>query len=188
MEPDSDAALVHRLQCGDTAAFDQIYDGYNRRLYGFLWRMARNRDIAEDLVEETWLRLVSAAPGLPAGTRLGPWLFTVARNLYVSHCRSRLREQAYTADLSLLWPGDLPRSPFDLAHSSELEDRVEAAVAELPLLYREAILLVGVEGLRPAEAAAVCGISPEALRQRLSRARALLAQRLGDVLAKEVMA
>ena len=54
------------------------------------------------------------------------------------------------------------------------------ALAGLPVLYREALLLVGVEGLRPAEAAVVCGVSPEAMRQRLSRARALLAERLED--------
>lgn len=55
---------------------------------------------------------------------------------------------------------------------------VESALAALPATYREALLLVGVEGFRPAEAAAVCDISPEAMRQRLSRARALLTRRL----------
>lgn len=178
MQQDFEAALVSRLRQGDHAAFDEIFDAYNRRLLHFLWRMARNRAVAEDLSEETWLRLVSAAGDLRAETRLGPWLFTVARNLYVSHCRSRARHQSYTSDLILLWPGDMAQSPFDLACSNAFEARVEAAVAALPPLYREAILLVGVEGLRPAEAAEVCGVSPETLRQRLSRARALLSRRL----------
>jgi RNA polymerase sigma-70 factor (ECF subfamily) len=56
----------------------------------------------------------------------------------------------------------------------------EAALASLPADYREVLLLVGVEGFRPVDAAAVCGISPEALRQRLSRARALLTRRLEE--------
>ena len=63
---------------------------------------------------------------------------------------------------------------------TEFQDRLEAALAEVPPTYREVLLLVGFEGLRPADAAAVCGITPEALRQRLSRARALLSQRLKD--------
>lgn len=171
VEPDSEVALVRRLRAGDSAAFDEIYAVFNNRLLSFLTRMASNRSIAEDLLEETWLRLVSSAEDLRADTRLGPWLFTVARNLYVSYCRSRLREIAYTADLVLLWPGELPRTPFDTASFNELEEHLEAAIAQLPPTYREAILLVCVEHLRPVDAAAVCGISAQLFRQRLKRAR-----------------
>jgi RNA polymerase sigma factor (sigma-70 family) len=171
VEPEIEVALVRRLRSGDSTAFDQIYVVFNNRLLTFLTRMARNRSVAEDLLEETWLRLVSSAEDLREDTRLGPWLFTVARNLYISYCRSRLRETAYTADLVLLWPGELPRTPFDTASFNELEERLEAAIAQLPPTYREAILLVCVEQLRPVDAAAVCGISAELLRQRLKRAR-----------------
>ena len=174
VEQESDFALVERLRAGDSAAFDEIYRVFNTRLLSFLTRMARNRWVAEDLVEETWLRLVSSAEDLRANTRLAAWLFTVARNLYVSYCRSRLRENAYTADLVVLWPGELPRTPFDMASLNEFEGRLEAAIARLPPTYREAILLVGVEQLRPADAAAVCGISAELLRQRLKRGRDLI--------------
>jgi RNA polymerase sigma-70 factor, ECF subfamily len=61
---------------------------------------------------------------------------------------------------------------------SEFEQRLEAALGEMPPIYREVLLLVGFEGLQPGDAAAVCGITPEALRQRLSRGRTLLSQRL----------
>jgi RNA polymerase sigma-70 factor (ECF subfamily) len=132
------------------------------------------------MVEETWLRLVSGGEDLRADTRLGPWLFTVARNLYVSYCRSRAREESYTADLVLLWPSGLPQSPFHFAALNEFEERLEEAIASLPPMYREALLLVGVEQLRPVDAARVCGISPESLRQRLSRARGLITRFLED--------
>jgi RNA polymerase sigma-70 factor (ECF subfamily) len=79
-----------------------------------------------------------------------------------------------------LWPTGHRTSPFEETAANELERRLEVALASLPVTYREALLLVGVEGLRPAEAARVCGISGDALRQRLSRARALLEQRLRD--------
>jgi len=171
MERELEIALVIRLPAGDISAFDEIYDVFNHRLLSFLTRMAKNRSVAEDLLEETWLRLVSSGEDLHAETRLGPWLFTVARNLYLSHCRSRAREHSYTADLILLWPGGHPQSPYDLASLNELEERLEAAIASLPPIYREVVLLVAVEQLRPVEAARVCGISPESLRQRLSRAR-----------------
>lgn len=180
MELEIEIALVQRLRAGDRTAFDEIYAVFNRRLLSFLTRMARDRSVAEDLLEETWLRLVSSAEGLRADTRLGPWLFTVARNLYVSYCRSRVRESAYTADLVLLWPGELPRTPFDAASLNEFEERLEAAIAQLPPTYRETILLVCVEQLRPVDAAAVCGISAELLRQRLKRAREFISRVITD--------
>lgn len=179
VERERELELVSGLRAGDSTAFDEIYIVFNRRLLNFLARMARNRSVAEDLLEETWLRLISVGEGLRADTRLGPWLFTVARNLYVSYCRSRVREIAYTADLVFLWP-ETPKTPFDLASLSEFEERLEAAVADLPPIYREVILLVSVEQLRPVDAAEVCGISPESLRQRLKRARDLLSLSLAQ--------
>jgi RNA polymerase sigma-70 factor (ECF subfamily) len=180
VEPELEVALVGRLRAGDTTAFDEIYYAFNRRLLNFLARLTKNRSVAEDLLEETWLRFVEGMEDLDADTRLGPWLFTVARNLYVSHCRSRAREHSYTSDLILLWPSGLSQSPFELASSSQFEEHLEAAITSLPPIYREVLLLVGVEQLRPMDAAKVCGISPESLRQRLSRARAMVSRYLAD--------
>lgn len=176
MERERELALVSRLRTGDLTAFDDVFEAFNHRVLNFLTRMAKNRSIAEDLLEETWLRLVSSGEDLRADTQLGPWLFTVARNLYLSHCRNRAREQSYTADLSLLWPSGLAQSPFDVACMNEFEQRLEAALALLSPTYREVLLLVAVEGLRPVDAAKVCRISPETLRQRLCRARQLISR------------
>ena len=80
-----------------------------------------------------------------------------------------------------MWPSPAPwPSPFDLAAAGELERRVERALSTLSPQSREVILLVGYEGLTPTDAAVVCGISPEVARQRLSRARVALAQKLHD--------
>lgn len=152
---------------------------FNVRLFSFLLRLSRRREVAEDLLEETWLRLVSHATRLRPDTRLAPWLFTVARNLYVSYQRSRLLEDTHASSLIGLWPCGLTgASPFESTAANEMERQIEAALVSLPATYREVLLLVGVDGFRPAEAAAICGISPEAFRQRLSRARALLASKL----------
>jgi RNA polymerase sigma factor (sigma-70 family) len=184
MDRESELALVARLRAGDAAAFDAVLEQFNTPLFTFLTRLSRRRDVAEDLLEETWLRLVVRAPGLRQDTRLGPWLFTVARNLYVSYCRSRLVENSHLASLIGLWPsGPAQPSPFESTSATENERRIEAVLAALPLLYREALLLVGVQGLSISEACEVCGVSPEAMRQRLSRARALLARRLEDTVA-----
>jgi len=180
MDRQSELLLVRRLREGNASAFDPIYEEYHARLFNFLARLCRRRDVAEDLLEETWLRFVKSARRLRPDTRLAPWLFTVARNLYFSYCRSRAFEESQLADLISLWPNTathLP-SPFEAASANDLERRTERALARLPAPYREVLLLVAVEGLSPAEAAGVCGVSPEAMRQRLSRARAMLANEL----------
>ncbi|HWN86822.1 MAG TPA: RNA polymerase sigma factor [Vicinamibacterales bacterium] len=180
MDRESELALVDRLRAGDTAAFDAVHAAFNARLYGFLARLARSRDVAEDLLEDTWMRFVTHADQLRPDTRLGPWLFTVARNVHVTWCRARAVESRATATLDL-WPITVPfDSPFERTAGNELERRIEAALGALPVEAREVLLLVGMEGLTPSEAAAVCGVTPEAMRQRLKRARAELSRRLDD--------
>jgi RNA polymerase sigma-70 factor (ECF subfamily) len=172
--------LVARLKAGDGEAFEEIYAEFNPRLFNFLARLCRRRDSAEDLLEETWMRVVSHAARLQDDTMLAPWLFTIARNLFTSYCRSRLL--AYdAASLACLWPVPPAHpSPFEMAAAGELQRRVEVALARLPGAYREALLLVAMEQFTPAEAASVCGITPEAMRQRLKRARAMLARRMEE--------
>jgi RNA polymerase sigma-70 factor (ECF subfamily) len=168
--------LVVRLKAGDPAAFEAIYEAYRPRLFGFLVRLSRRRDLAEDLLEETWLRLVTRSATLTDEARLGPWLFTVARNLYFSWRRSRAVDATRTSELDPAWPApERGDSPFEAVARAELERRLEAALARLPLRDRELLLLVGVEGLTPSEAAGVCGLPAVTLRARLHRAREKLA-------------
>jgi RNA polymerase sigma-70 factor, ECF subfamily len=179
MDRDSELALIRRLRAGECAAFDAVFDQFHPRLFRFLARLSRSRDVAEDLLEETWLRFVAHASRLRPDTRLGAWLFTVAHHLFVSYCRSRLLDETAASDLISLWPLASPSpSPFETAAVGELERRIEVALSTMPARHREVLLLVAVEGLTPGEAAVVCGISPDALRQRLFRARAMLAARL----------
>ena len=119
---------------------------------------------------------------LRADTRFAPWLFTVARNLYVSYCRARALEEAYGGP-----PWSCGRrisatvSPFDETAASELERRIERALARMPATAREVLLprwrrRTRAVGSRPV----VCGVTPEALRQRLqSRAGAAGARARG---------
>lgn len=179
MDRETELALVARLRGGDRTAFDEIHAAFNDRLFTFLARLSCRRDVAEDLLDETWLRLVSHAERLKPDTTLGRWLFTVARNLHVTYVRARVLEDTTSCGLVGLWPFGVHRSsPFEETAAGELERRVERAIATLPSASREVLLLVATTGLTPTEAAAVCGVTPEALRQRLSRARAQLSRAL----------
>jgi RNA polymerase sigma-70 factor (ECF subfamily) len=183
MEREQELRLVEGLRRRDSAAFEAVHEAFHARLFGFLARLSGNRDVAEDLAEETWLRLVTHAARLRPDTNLAAWIFTVARNLHTSYCRSRLIEDSLSTGTLGLWPSTaMPPSPLESATASETAARLAMAFRKLPLLYREALLLAA-EGMRPSEAAVVCGVTPEAMRQRLSRARAQLDDRLAKTTA-----
>src|SRR3954468_23797926 len=110
VDRETELALVAQLRRGDADAFDAAYAAFNTRLFTFLLRLSRRREVAEDLLEETWLRLVKSASRLRPDTRLGPWLFTVARNLHVSFSRSRLLEDSLSASMVAIWPSSSERS------------------------------------------------------------------------------
>ena len=181
MDRDDERSLVERLRAGDTGAFDEVFDAYRPRVFAFLLRMSRNRTLAEDLLDETWLRLVSHAPRLLPDTNIGPWLFTVARNLYWTFRRDSLVEDTFAPALLTLWPSPAPwPSPFDLAVAGELERRVEARAIQTLTAIPGSRAACRPRGPDAGDAAVVCGISAEALRQRLSRARAALTQELRE--------
>lgn len=147
--------------------FDRVYAAHQARIFSFLLRLCRRRDLADDLAQETWLRFARATQkDHPNVTAL---LFTIARNVFRSHCRWSV------LDLSRFFvpPDDVV--PPDVAHERREEiARLELALARLPVSAREVLLLVGVEGMEQETAAEVLNISYDALRQRLARARAML--------------
>ena len=172
--------LIGGLKRGEAAAFDRAYLQYRGRLFGYLSRMARRRDLAEDLLQETWFRLAQRAPELDDDTDLGAWLFTVARNLFLSHVRSAMTGADRLHTMSFWESQATYTTPFELASASETQQRLESALCELPIDYREVLVLVVVERLEPLAVSKVLGIRPEAVRKRLERARSLLSERLGE--------
>lgn len=181
MGSEPDGELVRGLRAGDPEAFDRVWAVWNPRLFAYLLRLCRRRELAEELLEETWLRVVKGFGGLRDESRLAPWLFAIARNLWLSHRRATLLEpESLAASPDLDLPDAAGPSPLEAAAASELQARLERALGLLPAPLREALLLVGVHGFTPGEAARVVGVTPEAFRQRLSRGRALLAARLRD--------
>lgn len=168
-----ETALVGELRAGQSAAFDRVYALHQARVFSFLLRLSGRREVAEDLTQETWIKLAKSAPTLREDTRLLPYLFTIARNAFISWRRwamldlSRLVTIGFQADA-------LSDSPSELHDRAEDMALLERALQKLPVASREVLLLVGVEGFEQEEAAKILGVEYAALRKRLSRARAEL--------------
>ncbi len=167
-----DAALVADLKRGDAPAFERAFTAHQPGIHRFLRRLTRNDATALELSQDTWLKLAEEAPYLRDDTVLRAWLFTVARNLFLSHRRWSLLDGSRLDELLFWGRGRADEhTPEASASSSQEAAALERAYAQLPLKYAEALALVAGEGFEPSEAAAVLGIKPEAFRQRLSRAR-----------------
>jgi RNA polymerase sigma-70 factor (ECF subfamily) len=182
MDREAEIAAVAGLKRGEVWAFDAVYEEYRARVFSFALRLLGRRAVAEEIAQETWMRLAARAGRLNDDTRLGSWLFTVARNLCISSWRASAHDTAFVSDdgLQALPDGRRP-SPLQAAEASELRGRLDRALARLAVDDREVLLLVGVEGLTPSEAAAVCGVRATTLRKRLQRARERLAGALWAV-------
>ena len=173
--------LVDRLRSGEGAAFDELYAAERDRVYRFLFRLCGGRrDLAEDLFQETWMRLARHARTLRADTDLVAWLYTVGRNLHRSHARWAVVDRRALGRLERWWYlDDAPsQRPDERAAAAAALSRLEAAIAELPGAQREVLLLAVGEGLPQDEVARLLGMSHDAVRQRLSRARAALARQV----------
>lgn len=172
-----DAALVAQLRAQERGAFDRLYALHHERIWRFLLRLSGRRDEAEDLFQETWVQAARHAHRLEVGSRLLPWLFTIARNQHRSARRFLLFDFRRKENLALepmLGPSDPEALLLDVEEMRALED----ALASLGDAHREVLLLAHVEGMASLDIAAVLSLSDEAVRKRLSRARTELRERI----------
>jgi RNA polymerase sigma-70 factor, ECF subfamily len=172
--PDQDALRL--LEQGDPRGFDLAYARYAGRIFGFLFRLSGSRAVAEDLFQHTFMRLAEFGARLRVDSDLRAWLFSVARNAYHSHARSRAVRASADVELFPAFAGASASPDSGLALSE-----LERALASLRESDRELLLLFGVEGLSYVEVARVLSLDPVTVRKRVSRARARLAEALdGD--------
>ena len=133
--------------------------------------LCRDRDRADDLVQECLLRAIDNIEQFEPGTNLRAWLFTILRNAYLNHCRRDQRYQISSLDDSdYAWDSPTPSSQADVVALKELE----RCLMLIPAPQREALLLIVVEGMTYEEAAAVMNVPVGTIRSRISRARRAL--------------
>lgn len=153
-------------------------------LYRVALRLTRNRAEAEDVVQETCLRAFRSFHRFNPGTNCRAWLVTILRNVFLNRVRDRGREvlEAEMGELETLTAtteDHVIANPEEEFLQSMLHGDVERALTTLPLVFREVVVLVDLEGLSYREAAEAVGCPIGTVMSRLSRGRGLLRQALG---------
>ncbi len=167
-------ALMERYVDGDEAAFDALYQRSSSRLFGYLLRLTRSRERAEDLLQVTYSKVHRARGSYLRGAPVMPWFIAIARRSFLDERRSaKVRKEDLSSDGTLPEPSSVNQDVGD-----DVADALERALDSLPENYREAIVLTKVTGLSLAEASEVLGATPTALKLRVHRGYVKLRERL----------
>ena len=186
-EQDPDAALMLRVRQGDGAAFAELVDKYKQPVISLAWRMLHDPAEAEDLAQNVFVQVYKSAHRYAAASKFSTWLFTITRNLCLNEIRRRSRHPAESLDAPQTGRDNQPPpqfedkktfSPPDNMLQTELAERIELALADLPENQRTAILLCRQEDLSYEDIGEVLGCSVSAVKSLIHRGRATLKQRL----------
>ena len=175
--------IARGLRERDVALLQMLVEEYQDRLVRYLVYVLGRRDEVDDLVQETWLRVMERGRSYDGRSRFEPWLFTVARHLTIDYLRRRREVSLDSEDEGK--PGAMPPvssalSPFALAARTEDAERLASALQGLQPIYREALVLRFIEDLSLQEISAVVGAPVATVAARVYRGLAALRSQMEE--------
>ena len=197
MEEDYEIVLARALASGKEEAFERFVEHFRTKLFRYTWLMCRQREDAEEVAQETLLKVFESVDQLREPERVRPWIFRIARNACLMKRRKSVFAPAAELSLDDLAPAvtvdgehrhlqiaDWRHLPETELLRAELREVLDEAIAGLPETYRAVVLLRDVEELSSNETAEVLDLSVDAVKQRLHRGRLAIRQRLDDYLKR----
>jgi RNA polymerase sigma-70 factor (ECF subfamily) len=193
----AEVELARRLMDGDQSAFEPFVEAIGSKVMQYTVLMCGQREDAEEVVQDTLLKIFGSFDQLREPERVKPWVFRIAKNFCLMKRRKSVFAPEREISLDELMPerggesagrkieiADWSALPEDKVLEAELKGRIGAALAELPHTYRSVVVLRDVEGLSTAETAEVLDLSEDAVKQRLHRGRLSLRKTLDGYLAE----
>ena len=186
-----DSGLVAQFMGGETRAFSELVTRYHVRLLNFIYRTIGDRDRAEDLVQETFIRVYRHLHRFDQSRKFSTWVYTIAGNLAKNELRNRSRnplvlfqslKTSWDADHRPLEWEDNTYRPDDLYRKRHLKETIDRAVAQLPDHHRVVFVLRELEGKTYEEIADITGVNLGTVKSRLNRARNNFAQIVAPML------
>ena len=175
--------IARGLRDRDVALLQMLVEEYQDRLVRYLVYVLGRRDGVDDLVQETWLRVMERGKSYDGRSRFEPWLFTVARHLAIDLVRRR-RDVSLDAEDDggpvVMAPVSQGLSPFAMAARTEDAERLAGALQSLQPIYREALVLRFMEDLSLQEIAAVVGAPVPTVSARIYRGLAALRSQMEE--------
>jgi RNA polymerase sigma-70 factor, ECF subfamily len=188
----SDQDIVALARAGEETAYRELIRRYERPLFSLLYRMVRDRELAEDLAQETFIKALNAIESYRPEFKFSSWIFKIANNAAIDHLRRREldtlsldgsphAETPEAVEATALQIGDRQESPLDAVEARELGGQIEQAIAQLRPEYRSCILLRHVEGRAYEEIAEILDLPLGTVKTYIHRARNELRQALAHL-------
>ncbi len=176
----ADEELMLAYQGGDARAFEMLYQRHRGTLYRFFLRSLSRRDLADELFQDTWSRVITARDRYRPEAKFTTWLLQIANNLMIDHFRRQRPEDGGESaeEAFRTTPADSREQPERVLTDFEQARRMQNALAELPDDQRQAFLLRAEQGLGVEEIAEVMGVGRETAKSRLRYALEKLRARL----------
>src|SRR5437867_2332090 len=190
----SDEDLMARVAEEDERAFSELVRRYQGRVTNLVSRVLNDRECADDLAQEVFVRVFVHRRNYRRGSKLSTWVFTIAANLAKNEIRRRVRRRNWFSldalqeafkDGAMLF-ADPTEGRERLLEREQLQEAVGRAIATVPEKYRLALVFRDIEGLSYEEIAQVLGIPGGTVRSRINRARSMLKRKLHPLLRKEI--
>ncbi len=177
MRDEPDRMLLERARAGDAQAIEALLERHQAQVYRFGLKMCRDREDAKDVLQDTLLSMARGVRDFRGASSISTWLYTIARSFCIKkRRRSKLAPgEDRSLDTEMFAEGrqltDPAQSPDEALASKHVERALEQAIGSLEPMYREVLLLRDVEGLTAPEVAEVLGVTVQAVKSRLHRAR-----------------
>jgi len=178
-----DGDLVRQALAGRTGAYDELVRRWSRRVLAVCHAKVGRAGVAEDLAQETLLRGLRSLPSLADPDKFGAWLYGIALRTCKDWLKAKERSQVTFSDLSATGDPDEflygpPRTVEPDADARDTQLKLIREVEQLPEAYREVLMLYYYEELKYRDIAVLLGVSAATVNVRLTKARAMLRQRL----------
>ncbi len=171
--------LVLRVQKGDLAAFETLYNRFHKQVFHFILRFVKERPLAEDILQETFLRVFKERKGYKKTAHFSTYLFTIGRNLCLDALKTWEKKHVLGNKEDYVESAmDPSKGPFEIMEETEISEIVQREIQALPRDQREVLLLSKYSGLTYGEIAQIVESTPDAVKQKVYRAMLSLRQKL----------
>lgn len=195
MEREAEVDLARRLMRGDANAFDHFVEHFRAKIFHYSWLMCGQREDAEDVAQDTLLKVFESFDQLSEPERVRPWVFRIARNA----CLMKRRKSVFAPAKELSLDDFIPAINHQGGHAklqiadwsglpdhqlmrSEMKHVLDQAISELPENYKPVLLMRDVEELSTLETAQILDLTEDVVKTRLHRARLAVRQKLDEYL------
>jgi RNA polymerase sigma-70 factor (ECF subfamily) len=198
VDREQEVELARKLIAGEPEAFDRFVEHFRAKIFKYSWLMCGHREDAEEVAQETLLKVFENFAQIREAERVRPWVFRIAKNACLMKRRKSVFAPAKELSLDELMPvktrtdgqvrieiADWSAQPDDLFLRAELRQTLAISIRELPEMYRTVLLLRDLEELSTHETAEILELSEDVVKTRLHRARLAVRQKLDEKLRSE---